>query len=127
MSGKKDLIVEKGATLNLAFTWSTKDQNNVKTPVNLTGYSAKLQMRETYDSATSANAAISFSTTPTTAQGTITLGGTAGTIIVTATAAQTSAITIDSGVWDLELTDGTGVVTRLLEGKVTFTPESTKI
>lgn len=30
------------------------------------------------------------------------------------------------GYWDLELTDGSGVVTRLLEGRAIVTPEMTK-
>jgi hypothetical protein len=118
MAGTKNLIIEKGATFNTILTWSTKDSFNVKTPVDLTGWSARSMIREEYDSATPV---VSLTT-----GGGITLGGTAGTIELSIAPTTTSAVSIDTGVWDLELEDSLGNVTRLLEGKVTFKPEVTK-
>lgn len=118
MAGTKDLVIDKGATYKLSLIWSTKDQFNVKTPVDLTGYTAASQIRESYD-------AVSPIVSLTTGSG-IVLGGVTGTIDLVITAAVTTAITIDKGVWDLELTNPSGEVIRLLSGKVTFKPEVTK-
>ena len=119
MAGIKNLTIDKGSTFNILFTWSTKDINNVKTPVNLTGWTARSQMRESHDAAT---AVVSL----TTENSGIVLGGSSGTVQLSIAATATSAITIDKGVWDLEMVDGTGKVTRLLEGSVTFKPEVTR-
>jgi hypothetical protein len=57
----------------------------------------------------------------------ITLGDAAGTITLSATATVTAALTAPfSGVYDLELVSGGGVVTRLLEGSATISPEVTR-
>ena len=56
----------------------------------------------------------------------ITLGGSAGTIVIKLTDTQTTAITPGPGVWDLELIDGSGIVTRFIEGTCTFTPSVTR-
>jgi hypothetical protein len=77
-------------------------------------------VRETYSSA-------SAILTLTTENGGITLGGAAGTITLSATAIVTAALTAPfSGVYDLELVSGGGVVTRLLEGVATVSPEVTR-
>ena len=49
----------------------------------------------------------------------ITLGGTAGTIAVAITNAQSSAISAGSYAYDLELVAGAGTITRLLQGAFT--------
>jgi hypothetical protein len=88
--------------------------------VNLGGYTARLNVRETYSSA-------SAILTLTTENNGITLGGAAGTITLTASATTTAALTAPfSGVYDLELVSGGGVVTRLLEGVATVSPEVTR-
>jgi hypothetical protein len=120
MAGTKNIIVEKGTTYNTIFTWSTKDAQGVKTPVDISTWTARAQMREDYDSTTPV---VSLTSSP--AAG-ITLGGAAGTIEIKIPAATTTTIPIDSGVWDLELEDSFGNVVRLLEGKVTFKPEVTR-
>jgi hypothetical protein len=56
---------------------------------------------------------------------TCSINSTTGVITVSLTATETSAITITSGFWDLELTEGT-TVTRLLEGTVEISQEVTK-
>jgi uncharacterized protein YjlB len=78
------------------------------TPVNWTGYTAKMQIKHTENSAAVV--------TLTNGAG-ITLGGSAGTIAIAMTAAQT---VIPAGIYryDLELTLGSQV-TRLLQGKIT--------
>ena len=113
---KHNCFVYRGATFSEQIEW--KDENGVA--IDLTGYTARLHMRETLE------APIPFLTL-TTENGGIALGGTAGTVDLLVSAAATSAIAATSGVYDLELVAGDGVtVTRLLEGLVTISPEVTR-
>lgn len=114
-AGNYTVTIEQGATLGLTLTWS--DESNAL--VNLTGYTARMQIREQLDSATPF-------ITLTTENGGITLGGVAGTITLNMTATATAALTQTSGVYDLELVSSGGVVTRLLEGLVIIKPEVTR-
>jgi len=112
LGNRYDLEIKQGATLSLTATW--KDSSG--TAVNLTGYTARLQVRATYDSSSTILSLTSASG--------ITLGGAAGTIAITASATTTAALTAPwSGVYDLELVSGGGEVTRLLEGTATVSPE----
>lgn len=81
-------------------------------PVDLTGYTASLQIR-----------AFPLSTTILyDASADIVLGGTTGTITLTIDATDTAGFTWFNGVYDLILTNSGGFVTRLLRGKVTVSP-----
>lgn len=111
-----NILIEQGATFQLHIVY--KDSNDA--PVNLTGYTARMQVRQKYSDATAL-------LTLTTANGAITLGGALGTIDVVAAADLTDEITARCGVYDLELQSPSGVVTRLIEGAVTISPEVTKI
>jgi hypothetical protein len=115
-AGKKNIIVEKGATFKMVLTWN--DSNNV--PVNLTGYTARMQVRKTVNDSVKL-------LDLTTENGAIVLGGALGTITITGLATDTAAIAsgIKSGVYDLELVSG-AVVTRLLEGTVEIRDEVTR-
>ena len=110
-----NLEINQGATLSLVATW----RDSAGTAINLTGYTARMQVRETYSSSTSI---VSL----TNAAG-ITLGGAAGTIAIAISATTTAALTAPfSGVYDLELVSAGGVVTRLLQGAATVSPEVTR-
>ena len=110
-----DIVIEQGATFRLSLVW----KDSLAVPVNLTGYTARMQVRRAYgDSVTQLNL--------TTENGSITLGGSAGTIEVVAAATMTDDIVARTGVYDLELASSSGVVTRLVEGKVTIKPEVTR-
>ena len=112
-----NLIIDQGATWNITFTY--KNSNG---PIDLTGYTAALQLRTNYDAiSTSASEFLSLSS-PTNG---IVLGGTSGTIAVTAPATQTAALTAGEYVYDLELTSGS-TVTRLVQGRITVTPQVTR-
>lgn len=104
-----NIVVKNGATFRRQMTWKTEAGN----PINLTGYTAKLQIRK---SANAPEAVVTLDSS----NGTIELGGAAGTIVLNMSAAVTDAITLSNGVYDLELTSPTGFVTRLLFGSVTF-------
>lgn len=89
-----------------------------RTPVSLSGYTARLQIRETTESE---DALVSL-----TSSSGIALDNTAKTITITFAAADTEDYDFTSGVYDLELVSGAGVVTCLLKGTVTIEPEVTR-
>jgi hypothetical protein len=109
-----DILIEQGATYSQVITY--KD-NGVA--VNLTGYTARMQVRSTLESATTV-------VELTTANGRIALGGAAGTITLTISATDTAALTAGRGVYDLELVSGSGIVTRLLQGVATISRNVTR-
>lgn len=114
-AGIKNIYIEQGATYRLNITW--KDSGG--TPIDLTGYTARMQVRHSYKSDT---VLLNF----TTENGAITLGGAAGTITIVGLATLTEDVPAKAGVWDLELVDGDGNVTRLLQGAVEVSPEVTR-
>lgn len=114
--GKLDLEMWQGASWDYTLTWTTGG-----TPVNLTNYSARMQVRDSYDAGT---AVLSL-----TSGAGITLGGTAGTVFLEANAVTTAAIPArpdNAYIYDLELVSAGTVVTRLVEGAFTVYPEVTK-
>jgi hypothetical protein len=119
-AGKYTMLIEQGATLNLSLAY--KDSTN--TPINLTDYSGKMQIKDSYaDSATTTYLTLSSSLQD---DGTgITFGGESGTIGLFISAATSSTLTFDSAYYDLEITSGS-VVTRLLQGTVQISKEVTR-
>lgn len=112
-SGQFNLVIEQGATFDTTVTWEAAGS-----PVDLTGYAARMKVAEDYDS----TPVLSLTSSP--AAG-LTLGGAAGTIRIVITDEQTAALTIESGKYDLELEAPDGTVRRLLRGNVTVLPEVT--
>lgn len=113
--GLLDLNCYQGASFDYTLTWQTNGA-----PVNLTGYTARMQVRDGYDGATAVVSLTSGSG--------ITLGGTAGTIALALTPTVTAAIdATPSGqyVYDLELVNGSAV-TRLVQGNFIVSPEVTR-
>lgn len=88
-------------------------------PVDLTGYTARMQIRPTV---TDPTIIIELNTT----NGGIALGAAAGTINLLITAVQSALFTFQNAVYDLTLTSPTGVVTNLLAGNVSLTLEVTR-
>jgi len=116
-AGKVNITIEQGATFRKQLIWNAAGGG----PNDLTGYTARMQIREKV-SDTSPTVDI------TTANSGITLGGTAGTIDLFISDVATDAITFQSGVYDLEMVDtgGSGDVTRLIEGVVTVSKSVTR-
>lgn len=112
--GKYNIVCSQGTTLTRQLTWFI---DNV--PVNLTGYTARMQVREKY---TSPNFNLSLTTT----NGGITLGGNQGTISLYASAEDTGDLVAKEYVYDIELVAPTDYVYRIIEGKFIVTPEVTK-
>ena len=111
--GVLDLNCYQGANFDYQLTWTVAGS-----AVNVTGYSARMQVRQYAEST-----AVALSLVNGTG---ITLGGTAGTIALSAEATATSAIEAGQYVYDLELVSGAGYVTRLVQGTFTVSEEVTR-
>lgn len=109
MAIKANIVIDQGTTFQTSI--NVTDENDEV--VNLTGYSAAAQMRKHY---TSSNAT-SFSVSISPSLGIVTLSMTANT---------TNTLVPGRYMYDCELTDTNGAVTRLVEGIVTVTPGVTR-
>ena len=109
-----NLTIEQGATFTYQLIWKDEDSN----PIDLTGYTAEMQVRQPLDSSTKLLEL-------TTSNGGITLGSTAGTVNLLYEAGSTALLTFDKAVYDLELTSGTEI-TRLVSGQITNSKEVTR-
>lgn len=107
-----NFVCPQGATFNEAVLCSENG-----TPFNLTGYTAKMQVRETYQTTHVAKEL--------THTAGLTLGGTAGTIIINISSTDTAALTPKKYVYDLLITTGTTVI-RVIEGEFIVTPGVTR-
>lgn len=124
-AGRYDITVEQGATFDLPLRYKTP----AGTAVNLTGYSAKMQVREAaasavfveFNSQLTANGFIFLTGSPQNRE-----DGANGNVRVYMTAANTAAMPRFAGRYDLELRDTTGYVVRLLEGQFKIEPEITR-
>lgn len=110
--GIYNITCPQGATFDRSFTVTVGTA-----ALNLTGYTAAMQVREAAGAAT---ALISL----TNGAG-ITLGGTAGTIGIVVAATASAAVAPGSYSYDLELNSG-GTITRLLEGSFIVTGNVTR-
>jgi hypothetical protein len=115
MAAKYDIVCDQGATFSRELSWL--DSESI--PVDLTNYTARMQVRETAESST---ALLSL----TTENGRIALGGTAGTITLTVSATDTAAVVAGEYLYDLEIVSSLGTVTRLLQGCFTVDAEITR-
>ena len=87
-------------------TLTYKDSNG--DPIDLSGYTAALQVRKDYNSP----AVVSL-----THSSGLTLGGAAGTIAIVINATATAALEAQTHYYDLVITSSGGIATRILEGK----------
>lgn len=115
--GVLNLACYQGANFDYSLTWTTTS-GTVTAPVDLTNYSARMQVREDYAASTAVMSLTSGSG--------ITLGGTAGTILLEASSTATAALISGQYLYDLELVSGAGYVTRLVEGTFIVDPEVTR-
>ncbi|HJX58195.1 MAG TPA: hypothetical protein VJ325_05695 [Thiobacillus sp.] len=100
---KVNITVNKGKTYDHVFTYTDPDTGAV---IDITGYSARMQIRETIDAADYVYQALSG--------GDISLGGVTGQVALSIPAAITAAWTFVSGVYDLELVSPAGKVIGLV-------------
>lgn len=111
--GTHNFEILQGETWTRTLTWKISGAL-----VDLTGYTARMQVRR---KVTSDSTLLSL-----TSGSGITLGGSAGTITLSVSATDTAAMTWREGKYDLELVASDGTVTRLLEGRITVDPEVTR-
>jgi len=105
---------DQGATFSQVITW--KDSTN--SPIDLTGYTARMQIRQKVTS--------SVSLSLTTENNRITLGGDAGTIALSITSSDMADLPAGSYTYDLELVSVSGDVSRLLMGTFVVRSEVTR-
>ena len=114
-AGIYNFTMDQGSDWDLNVVY--KDGNG--DPINLTNYTAAMQLRQNYNSD-------SAGLTLTSSNGGITIIGAQGKLILHATAAQTGALDAGFYVYDLEITSG-GVVTRIIQGQITVAGEVTRV
>lgn len=111
--GKYNMICPQGSTLEQQLIYKIDD-----VVVDLTGYSARMQVREKH---TSKSSVLSIDTSA---------GGLAvndqGAIDISISASTTANLVAKDYVYDLEIVSSGGIVTRLIEGKFMVTPEVTR-
>ena len=120
LAGSYNMVCEQGTTFSRQFELQYPDPEDptVYLVFNLTGYTARMQIRRTIESST---AMISL----TTENNGISINGAAGKVTVVMTANQTAALD-SSGVYDIELINNSGTVSRMVQGNFTLSLEVTK-
>lgn len=113
MALRFDLRINQGETFRLSIPVLDDDGN----PVTLSGMAARGQVRSY---AASPTVLYEWSTTA----GNLALSG--SNVVITVPAAASSSWTWRTASYDVELTDGSGNVTRLVEGHVVVQPEVTR-
>jgi hypothetical protein len=123
-AGKYNFTIEQGATYTVEIQY--KDANN--NPIDLTGYSGRMQIRPAIGSTTTYLCLSSSLQSDGTG---LNFSGSAGinppisgTIGIYISAASSSALTFNEGVYDLEIASGS-FVARLLQGNVQLSKEVT--
>lgn len=113
-----DICIFQGATFNQTLFYETGEPS---APVNLTGYTAKMQIRSKPESK-----AIILELSTAVGNGRIILNETTGSIRLLISATDTATLSVcDKAVYDLELYNG-AVTTRILQGNVIISPEVTR-
>lgn len=114
-AGRYNINAEQGATFQQQLVY--RDSSNAL--VNLTGFTARMQVRATID-----DTAVTLSLT--TENGRIALGGALGTVTLTVSATDMAAVVAGQYVYDLELVSSGGIVTRLMQGAFIVDAEVTR-
>jgi hypothetical protein len=108
-------VIDQGADWYINFVY----ENPNGTPVNVTSYTAALQIRTSPLAKTAV-------LTLTTQNGGIVVTGNQGKFACHATNLQTAAITNGRYAYDIEITSPLGVVTRLAQGTIEVSPQVTR-
>lgn len=109
MATKQNLYVDQGTNFSQSFFMRTPTGENL----DLTNFTGRAQFRKEYTSSNS----VSF---------TVVVGGNTGVVTLSLAPAATSNIEAGRYIYDLEIESNTGVVSRMIEGFLTITPEVTR-
>ncbi len=117
--GQLNLVVQQGDTYTMQLTWTNPPTGTqtTGTPVDLTGCTANMQVRQNYGEPVIL--ALSSSQLTTNGSG-LSLGGTAGTITINITPADTQ--TLQSGLYDIEVEFPNGSIQTPVGGSLTVNP-----
>lgn len=126
LAGKYNITCQQGSTLSRTLEIEQPDletdpTGNTYEPYDLTGHSARMQVRRTIDSS-------AFLLELTTDNGGLTINPNPGIfnqILLHASASVTASVA-NSGVYDLEIVSPAGIVDRILEGEFILSPEVTR-
>jgi hypothetical protein len=110
-----DITVNQGS----AFKLNVQALNADKTVMDLTGYFARMQVRET-------PASTSVLMSATTEDGGITINSPGGVVMINISAATTTTMTWNTGFWDLEIYTNAANVIRLVKGFASLSYEVTR-
>lgn len=118
MAGIVNFNIDKRATFTAQLTYQQDDVED--TPVNLTGYTAVLQIRRSTNE--TGPPLFEVSTTPTTNGSVITIDPSSGGLLVKITDEDTAKFNFKSAVYDLVIESPAGDVSRLIQGTLTIVP-----
>lgn len=147
-----DLTIDQGADWAWTIRWKVGSTQRSAAPKDITGYFARMQIRRTYSSE---NPMLSLTSQPVITErmtygalaaanieyitlslipsppvnevvGAITIDGDSGTFSVRITPEQASSLEPGKSVYDFEVVDTDGKITKLARGTVTVIPEVTR-
>ena len=101
--------IDQGSDHGISFR--LRDENNI--PVDLFGYTGRSKMRKTYDTAKSQDF-------------TVIINAVSSSVNLLIAATSTAKLEAGQYVYDVELVSAANLVTRIVEGIVTVTPQVTK-
>lgn len=125
IAGVYNITIEQGTTFYRLIDVMEPDvlDPDEYDPFNLTGYTARMQIRRTVDNA---DTMISLTSPTVNGNGITVMDGANNAISINMTAATTATI-LTSGVYDLEIVKtSTGAVSRLIQGTITLSLEVTR-
>ena len=108
MATQVNLLIDQGATFSTVI--DLVDENGV--PINLSSYTGASQLRRHYTSSNAINFTVALTSN--------------GVITLSLTANQTTSLTAGRYLYDVEVTDNSGIVSRIVEGIVSVTPNVTR-
>ena len=109
MAIKANLFVDQGATFATKLVLNDADG----VPVDLTGYTASGQIRKHYTSSNATNFTVS-------------LTASTGSVVLSLSANATANLISGRYVYDVEMVDTSGNISRIIEGIVTVSPNVTR-
>ena len=108
MATKVNLVVDQGTTFTTSITFNDENGNTI----NFSTYSGAAQMRKHFTSSNSIVFEVLLTSN--------------GVVTLSLTANQTGNLVAGRYVYDLEVTDSSNQISRLIEGIVTVTPNVTR-
>jgi hypothetical protein len=108
-----DIVLYQGKTINFEVIWGGE------TPINVTGFTARMHARE----AASSTAILAEFTN---ANGRISVGGANGKFTISMSAADSAALKPCVGIYDFEIISASGAVYLVMSGKFQIEAEVTK-